>query len=179
MNPQLPALVLAVVALLGACAGPSGPSPSPSASPIGSPGTSPGSSPAASGSPAAVDGPERFVADIDAAGEEAREAGEFDASPIAREGLTVCVGEEHVQLYVFATADEAMARARTIDPRDPSNVGTAIVEWAGTPKFWLRDRMLVLYLGTEPETTQLLVKLLGEPFAAGQGRPPLPGPEIC
>ncbi|HSH21300.1 MAG TPA: hypothetical protein VK992_01620, partial [Candidatus Caenarcaniphilales bacterium] len=71
------------------------------------------------------------------------------------------------------------ARAATIDPDDPSNIGTSIVEWAGEPKFWLRDRVLVLYLGTDEQVEDGLVSVLGEPFARGEGRPPLGGDDSC
>lgn len=45
------------------------------------------------------------------------------------------VGAEEVRVYLFATDEEADAAAARIDPDDPSNVGDAIVEWAGTPRF--------------------------------------------
>jgi hypothetical protein len=65
-----------------------------------------------------------------------------------------------------------------IDPKDPSNVGTGIVEWAGAPRFWLRDNVIVLYLGQDAATDAALRALLGTPFAEGEaGRMPLPGPD--
>jgi hypothetical protein len=39
--------------------------------------------------------------------------------------------------------------------------------------------MIVVYLGEDAATEALLRGVLGEPFASGQGRPPLPGPKTC
>jgi hypothetical protein len=52
-------------------------------------------------------------------------------------------------------------------------VGTAIVEWAGRPRFWQGNRILVLYLGESAATEALLTSVLGPPFAEGPGRAPL------
>jgi hypothetical protein len=46
--------------------------------------------------------------------------------------------------------------ASRIKPDDPSNLGTSIVEWAGRPRFWQRDRILVMYLGESAATEALL-----------------------
>jgi hypothetical protein len=170
MKAHLVVLLLLVAMIAAACDTAGGPTSSPTTS-------GPGASPSASATTRT--GPEGLVEDLKDRGPNARLAGDFDASGIAEAGVTLCVGDEPVQLYVYGTAEEAFARARAIDPRDPSNFGTMIIEWAGNPKFWLRDRMLVLYLGNDQPTIDVLLEALGEPFAVGQGRPPLPGPEVC
>jgi hypothetical protein len=93
----------------------------------------------------------------------------------------VCVGTEAVQVYVLKDHEAVRAAASMIDPDDPSKIGTSIVDWAGRPRFWLRDRILVLYIGDDAATDAALRTLLGEPFAEapGPGRPPLPAPDCA
>jgi hypothetical protein len=147
MKRELLAAVLAVV--LAACATP-GASPSPSAG-------------AGAG---AVEG---LVTALTTAGVSVRQADRFDAAPLPGQGVLLCVGREEVRVYVFETEEARVAAARTIDPNDPSHVGTSIVEWVGNPRFWQRDRILVLYVGTDAPTEALLTTVMGAPFARGVG----------
>ncbi|HKX76470.1 MAG TPA: hypothetical protein VJR05_13885 [Acidimicrobiia bacterium] len=103
------------------------------------------------------------------AGGEAEQVETFASAPIGGEGLLLCVGAEEIRVYLFGTEEEAAAAAARIDPDDPSNLGNAIVEWAGTPRFWRRGPMLVLYLGEDPATENLMTEVLGPPFARGEG----------
>jgi hypothetical protein len=127
-------------------------------------GTSP-SSP----TPSRIDGVEGLVSDLSASGASARAAGTFTADPLPGQGTLLCVGQEAVRVYSYASPEERAQVAARIDPRDPSKVGTAIVEWTGSPRFWQRDRILVLYLGSDAATEALLTAVLGQPFARGPG----------
>ena len=115
------------------------------------------------------DGPETLIADLLAAGATARLGATFTADPLPGKGVVLCVGKEAVQLYVFPSIRDRIDAASRIDPKDPWNVGTAIVEWIGRPRFWQRDRLLVLYLGEDATTDNLLRIVLGQPFASGEG----------
>jgi hypothetical protein len=129
-----------------------------------------------SGSPSPSAGPDGvagLVARIRAAGAVVTEAEAFSTDPLSGRGVLLCLGDEPVRVYEFASAAERGAVASRIDPDDPSNVGTAIVEWAGRPRFWQGDRILVLYLGESAATEALLASVLGPPFAEGPGRAPL------
>lgn len=186
MNTQKLALVAVTAMLLAACntgGGPVAPrpsSPAPSATApqptpttpqdvINTPSPSPSESPFSHG-------PQGLINDLRAAGVDAEEDSTFDGDPISRQGVAVCVEGEIVQVYVFGTPQEAQNAASHIDPRNPSNVGTAIIDWAGEPRFWLRDRIIVLYLGKDEAVQTALLTVLGEPFATGQGGPPLQVP---
>lgn len=124
--------------------------------------------------------PDRFVAELTAAGVDAEEAETFSTEPLGGQGHLICVGDEEVRVYRFASDEQSAAAAARIDPNDPSNMGNTIVEWAGNPRFWQRGPMLVLYLGDDQATEELITALLGQPFSQGQGRDPglpgLPGP---
>ena len=131
--------------------------------------------------PTAADGAESLVADLVAAGTAAELGSNFLADPLRGEGRLVCIGTEAVQVYVQKDHEAALAVAATIDKNDPTRVGTSVVTWSGTPRFWLRDRIIVLYVGADAATETALRSLLGQPFAESreQGFQPLPSPECA
>lgn len=86
---------------------------------------------------------------------------------------------QQVSVYLYPTAADRDAAAARIDPTDPSNLGTSIVEWAGNPKFWQADRIIVLYLGNDAAVETGITSLIGPPFARGQGRDPGPNRHSC
>ena len=124
--------------------------------------------------------PDRFVAELTAAGIDARQIDTFSTEPVGGQGHLLCVGDQEVRVYLFASDEEGAATATRIDPNDPSNMDNAIVEWVGNPRFWQRGPILVLYLGEDQATEDQITDVLGQPFAVGAGRggglPVLPGP---
>ena len=136
-------------------------------------GASPPASPSVRGG--AVGGTERLITDLAGAGARAVEAGSFDPTPLSGRATLLCLDGEEVRVYAFSSEQERVAAASRIDPNDASKVGTAIIAWAGNPRFWQRDRILVLYLGGDEAIESLLSSVLGPPFARGLGRLALPG----
>jgi hypothetical protein len=167
------ALLLGALLIAG-CAATQSPAPSSSpvpSAPVGassSPSEGPGSDPVTS-----------FVAALRAAGAEVRETGAFSTEPLGGQGIGLCVAGQQVSVYVYPTLEDREAVASRIDPTDPSNLGTSIVEWAGNPKFWQADRILVLYLGSDAAVESGISAILGQPFARGQGRDPGPDRHSC
>lgn len=160
MNKKLTLLLPAIVLLAACQAG---------VSPTGTP--QPTAPPQASG----VAG---IVADLVAAGVAAKAGSPFMSEPVGGDGRAMCIGKDTVQTYQFIDHEAALAVVKTIDPKDPSKIGSAIVEWTGTPRFWLRDNVIVLYTGTDAATDAALRAVLGQPFAEAEGgRMPLPGPD--
>ena len=170
---RIAALFLGALLVAG-CAAATSPSQSasttPSASDTGA--TSPSDAPASD--PIAA-----FEEALRAAGAEVRETGEFSTEPLGGQGMGLCVAGQEVSVYLFPTPEEREAVATRIDPTDPSNLGTSIVEWAGNPKFWQADRIIVLYLGNDPAVESGISSVLGQPFARGQGRDPGPNRHTC
>lgn len=125
-------------------------------------------------------GPQRLVAELQAQGVSAAIGTNQNAGLLEGTATAVCVGVESVTVYEYPDLDSAIDAAALIDRNDPSMIGNAIVEWAGTPHFWLRDRVIVLYVGEDPEVNVALRTVLGRPFAEGNdpgrgvpdGRPP-------
>jgi hypothetical protein len=121
------------------------------------------------GDSADTTGVSRLVSDLMAAGGQARQAGAFDATPLQGQGTLLCLGAEELRVYTFANVRALEQAANSIDANDPSHVGTSIVEWMGNPRFWQRDNLLVLYVGTDVATERLLQRVLGPPFAKRTG----------
>lgn len=105
-----------------------------------------------------------------ATGASVRELGGVTSLPFAGQATRLCVDGQAFTVFGYGSEQERANDAASIDPTDPAHVGTAIVEWAGTPRFWQRDRILVLYLGDDQGVVDRLTAVLGPPFATGQGR---------
>ena len=120
-----------------------------------------------------------FETALRAAGAEVRSTGDFSTEPLGGKGTELCVAGQQVSVYVYPSVEERAAVAARIDPTDPSNLGTSIVEWAGTPWFWQDDRLIVLYLGSDPTVRSGISAVLGLPFARGQGHDPGPNRHSC
>lgn len=114
-----------------------------------------------------------LVADLQRVGAEVDDLGSFRTDPVGGQGTRLCVSGQEVRVYVFTDADQRASLAQRIDRADPSKIGGGvIVEWAGEPKFWQRDRIVVLYLGSDPAVEAALTSVLGPPFASGSSRDP-------
>jgi hypothetical protein len=120
-------------------------------------------------------GPQRLAADLQAQGLPAFVGREFNDVLLGGAGSVVCVGDESVDVLEFPDQDAAIDAAATINQNDPSNVGNGIVEWVGPPRFWLRDRSIIVYVGGDPAVDAALRHALGQPFAEsldpGRGLP--------
>lgn len=167
-------LVAVTAAVILGCAGPAVTPATPISSPVpATPGPTASPPPA---TPTGRHGPAGLVEDLTDAGADAAVADSFDGEPLASEQIIVCVDGEDVRVFAYGTEQERAAASARIDRADPTNIGTSIVEWDGWPKFWQRDRIIVLYLGRDADTIDLLTQLMGDPFAKGQDRPQrLPG----
>ena len=119
------------------------------------------------------------MADLEAGGATVTNLGTFNATPLGGSGVLLCVDDQQVRVYEDDTEHQRAAAALLIDPADPSNLGTTIIEWAGNPKFWQRDRIMVLYLGSNPAVEAGITTVLGRPFALGNGRDPGPDRHRC
>jgi hypothetical protein len=70
---------------------------------------------------------------------------------------------EELQSYQYENAEAAKADAARIEP--DGNVKGTKIAWIGSPHFFLRGRVLVIYVGDKAEAIRLLTKLLGPQFA--------------
>jgi hypothetical protein len=167
--------------LVAACGGPaptaggSTDSPSPATAAGGSTSlpapTTTGASPTLTG-PTAVSHPTTAVTDlvsfIDAAqasGLSVSQSGTVSQPFFAVEGTVVTVDGADVQVFEFADAEDAQAAVAALGP--DGNPPTMMIEWVAPPHFYQAGRLVVLYLGDDPELLQALSDLLG-PQVAGR-----------
>lgn len=125
-----------------------------------------------------IGGLEGLTDDLAAAGAKVGFVGVANGRPLAASQAIVCADLETIRVFEYASDELRAMTAARIDPDDPSHIGRDIYDWAGTPRFWQRDRVIVLYVGSDEETVALLTTLLGDPFAHGRGRP-LTRPDTC
>jgi hypothetical protein len=71
-----------------------------------------------------------------------------------------------LQLLEYGSASSASADAKRVSP-DGHGVGTTHVDWVAPPHFFLKGRVMAIYVGTDPAVVSLLQSLLGPQFAGG------------
>ena len=69
-----------------------------------------------------------------------------------------------LQLFEYGSASAARADAQRISS-DGSGTATTKISWVGPPHFFLKGRVMVLYVGSDPAVLTLLQSLLGPQFA--------------
>jgi hypothetical protein len=90
--------------------------------------------------------------------------GTATASYFSGEGALLEVDGRDVQAFEYLTAAAAVADASTISS-DGLTIGATSVSWGGSPHFYRRDRMIVLYVGNDLTTTNRLARVMGAQIA--------------
>jgi hypothetical protein len=83
--------------------------------------------------------------------------------------LRLVVNGQNVYVFEYASADAANRDASMVSPDGGTINGTdraCAFSWIGPPRFYKKDRLIVLYAGTNQELIRTLDGLLGRPFAA-------------
>lgn len=68
-----------------------------------------------------------------------------------------------VSVFEYASAAEAQADAANITPE--GNTKTTMIEWVAPPHFFRKDRVIALYVGSDPAVLQALTDVMGPQFA--------------
>lgn len=76
----------------------------------------------------------------------------------------ISVGGADVQVFEFQNESDTAAATQTVS-EDGTEIGTSIIRWMGPPHFYTQGKLIVLYVGENPEITNLLEELLGPQFA--------------
>jgi len=76
----------------------------------------------------------------------------------------ISVGGAEIQVYEFQTESDAQESSLMIS-EDGTEIGTSIIRWMDTPHFYTNGKIIVLYVGQNPEITNLLESFLGKQFA--------------
>lgn len=79
----------------------------------------------------------------------------------------IVVNGQPVSAFEYRAASDATADAARVSP-DGQPSPNAIIEWVSTPRFYRRDRLIVLYVGCKTDVIQPLDRTLGTAFAVGR-----------
>lgn len=88
------------------------------------------------------------------------------------QGRILTVDGVDVQVYEFATSDARQEVSATIT-EGGDVIGAVVPEWIDQPNFWAQGRLIVLYIGRDEPTINLLSFVLGSPLT-GEGLSDLP-----
>jgi predicted small lipoprotein YifL len=90
----------------------------------------------------------------------------------------VSVNDADVQVFEYDSVSAAQQEANLVSP-DGGSVGTSAMLWMATPHFYQAGRLIVLYVGDDASTINLLTSVLGPPFAGGDTAVNLPSTDSC
>lgn len=82
----------------------------------------------------------------------------------APQGSIIAVNGVDVQVFEYESGQAMEAEAALVAP-DGGSIGTNMVTWIDAPHFYKAGRIIVLYVGSDPATIELLESLLGPQFA--------------
>ena len=74
------------------------------------------------------------------------------------------VGGIDLQIYEFST-DESYENAKLMISDDGTEIGTSMVHWMDSPHFYGQGKIIVQYVGHNPEMINILDSMLGNQFA--------------
>jgi hypothetical protein len=92
--------------------------------------------------------------------------GEIEEPLFTGNGLLITVQGEPVEVYEFQGAFTT-GEALTVISADGTRVGSLQIPWEATPHFFMNGRILVLYVGDNPEVLAILQAFLGPQIAGG------------
>lgn len=81
-------------------------------------------------------------------------------------GQILKVNGKDVQAFEYESAERMEAHAGQVAP-DGGSIGTSMVTWVEPPHFFKSGRVLVLYVGEDPEAINLLRSALGDNSQGG------------
>ena len=79
-------------------------------------------------------------------------------------GQVLSVDGEDVQVFEFASAEEADTVTQGISA-DGSSIGTNMVGWVAPPDFYTAGQLIVIYVGSESGVIDTLQEAMGAQFA--------------
>jgi hypothetical protein len=88
----------------------------------------------------------------------------LEDSSFSVSAIVLSVNGENIQTYEFSSADEAQ-EASLLVSEDGTEIGTSIIRWMDEPHFYTQGKIIVQYIGHNPEIMNLLDSFLGKQFA--------------
>ena len=78
--------------------------------------------------------------------------------------LRLLVNGQSVHVFEYPDASSAAADAARVAPGG-TPIGSTQITWVDPPRFYMRGRLIVLYVGRDQEVSSILQTVLGQPFA--------------
>ena len=107
-----------------------------------------------------------LISDLKGAGAEVATGGTVEQPFFSVKARLLKVNGEEVQVFEYAYASTADSQAARVSDTG-STVGTSMISWVNTPHFFKKSGLIVLYVGRNQPTLDILKKVLGEQFAGG------------
>lgn len=89
---------------------------------------------------------------------------ELAESMFSAPAKVISVGGSDIQVFEFQSESDTKSSSLTVS-EDGTEIGTSIIRWMDTPHFYAKGKIIVLYVGQNPEITNLLESILGQQFA--------------
>lgn len=116
---------------------------------------------------------DEFVEALEAAGAEVENVGTIDRQlPFIDVSAHILrVNGADVQVLEFVDESSRQAAETMIQNRAPA-IESVLPQWITQANIWSRDRILVLYVGQDPQIIHLISGILGEPIVISNDRAP-------
>ncbi len=88
----------------------------------------------------------------------------IDDSAFAVPTKVISVAGMDIQVYEFESESDTDAAKQIISP-DGTEIGLSVIRWIDNPHFYSQGKLIVQYIGQNPEILNLLDSLLGNQFA--------------
>jgi len=105
-----------------------------------------------------------FVDNLRATGAIVTPSGPISQPFFTVEGIAILVNGDDVQVFEYPTFIDSESDARKVSP-DGSSIGTSMPFWIGSPHFYLKENIIVLYVGDNLDTLGIIESVLGSQFA--------------
>jgi len=99
-----------------------------------------------------------------AAGVRAERGEEVEQPFLSLKGKMIKIGDQDVQVFEYSEAAQVDAQAALVSS-DGRTVGTNKIRWIGSPHFYKKGKLFVLYLGDDDKVLKALDAVLGRQFA--------------
>lgn len=114
--------------------------------------------------PATVEDQASFLAALQASNATAEIADSVTQDFFSPEGSIITVNEQDIQVFEYENKEAMENEASQVAP-DGGSIGTSMVAWMDAPHFYKAGRIIVLYIGSDKTTLDLLEKVIGLQFA--------------
>lgn len=110
-----------------------------------------------------IDGYTELVDALRAAGATVDAMEEVEQAFFSVMGQKIKVNDAEIQVFEYSDETARKADSDQISP-DGTNIGTSMITWVNQPNFWAKGRIIVLYVGKDAATIDLLSGSLGDPI---------------